>query len=167
MRRTVCRKRSIMVTRRLEISNPSMDVGERRAAPRRAVTGRSAIWFNEGPEGGIFGTVSDLSLAGFSVRLQSLRPDIFVPGALLYCVLLIQDVHVDSLAKVVSIRPAADGVTHIGFRIESQSEVNQQLLSGVIHYLAVKGSLDECENCPQASGKDCRPQRCMQLAGIY
>ena len=108
---------------------------ERRKCQRRPVTGRSAIWLDEGPEQGILGTISEISTAGFSVRLLASPPETFQYGAVIFCVLLLQGAHIDCLARICSINTLESGSIKIGFSTEALSNQNQRLLAGIHHYL--------------------------------
>jgi hypothetical protein len=111
------------------------EASERRGSRRRRVSCRSAIWFDEGPEEGVLGKLSDVSRSGFSALLLAKLPAAFRPGGLIHCVLLIQSAHLDALVKLISLKPQADGAVLAGFQFEAISEQNAHLLSGVLRYL--------------------------------
>ena len=105
---------------------------ERRAFPRRPVSCRSAVWFDEGPSQGVIGTIVDLSMSGFSVRLLTAPAEGFKSGATIYCVLLIQGAHLDCLATFRSLVPLASGESQAGFSFEALSDDNSRLLAGLV-----------------------------------
>lgn len=108
---------------------------DRRAHPRKLVSTRSAVWLDEGPSHGVIGTVFDLGMGGFSTRLIVDAHEGLVPGATLYCVLLIRGATLDCLATIRSSVALECGETQLGMSIESMSEDNIRLLTGMLRFL--------------------------------
>lgn len=144
-------------------ANQTTSAADRRTCHRRPIAGRSAIWCDTGPEKGLLGLVSDISIAGFSAR-ELAQPDMFKNRSPVHCVLLIQQAHFDCLAEPVSLNPAGDGDVKVGFRFQALSEHNQRLLTGVLHFLASQKAEEDACHCPQAEGVKCDPRNCPKLS---
>lgn len=108
---------------------------DRRAHPRQLVSTRSAVWLDEGPTHGVIGSVFDLGMGGFSTRLIADPHEGLVPGATLYCVLLIRGATLDCLATIRSSVALESGETQLGMSVESMSEDNVRLLTGILRFL--------------------------------
>ncbi len=108
---------------------------DRRAHPRKRVSTRSAVWLDEGPTHGVIGSVFDLGMGGFSTRLIADPHDGLAPGTTLYCVLIIRGATLDCLATIRSSVAVESGETQLGMSIESMSEDNVRLLTGMLRFL--------------------------------
>ena len=108
---------------------------DRRAHPRKLVSTRSAVWLDEGPTHGVIGSVFDLGMGGFSTRLIADANEGLAPGVTLYCVLLIRGATLDCLATIRSSMTLESGETQLGLSIESMSEDNIRLLTGMLRFL--------------------------------
>jgi len=132
-------------------------INERRMCHRRRVSRRSAVWFDEGLEQGIFGKILDVSMSGFSARLPPPLPQMFEIGEELFCVLLLHGTHMDCFAKIVSMKQLEDGSCHVGFTLEVMAEQYRHLLSGILNFIdGAEGQL----KCLLFPAESCSPDVC-------